>query len=326
MKFQKWQPFIHHFSTSFPKHLSAIYFIICPNEQERKKILIDLASYFTQDWDCKRTFSVKEALTHLNTKSLFSSNLAAICDEKQQIYQYTYELLKKFVERPPMNTLLLLGLENDKQVTELYKNSKKEIVILDLCQEKPWEKKERIKREITEHVTREQKNISSEALEAFFERLPLDRSLILQEVEKLLCFTLERSKIEKEDVEKICNSSLEISPFQLAQQIIWDKIETLPKVDDPSLLLPLISQLRYHLEMGLTLSALFQRENPKEEAISAFPQISLKILEKYLRIASVKKELFFLQGLDHLFTFELGVKTSFGSSEVLFAQFYANLF
>lgn len=323
MKFQQLQPFLHHFTSSFPEHLSPIYLVISSNEQERKKILTDLASYFEKDWDCRRTASVATALEHLGGFSLLSKNIVAICDQSEQIYQHEFEFLLQFVKQPSPQTLLLLGLASDKQAIELYKQGKKEIVILDLSHEKPWDKKERLRQEIVERISREQKKISSQALETIFERLPLDRPILLQEVEKILCFVFDRPLIEKEDVEKICSTSLEMSHFQMAEHIVWDKLEEIPKMEDPSQLLFLVSQLRNHFEMGLSMVSQLSQKLPKETIASSFPQLFPKTLEKYLRLAPIRSEQFFLEGLNHLYALELGVKTSLGPAEIIFARFYA---
>ena len=122
MKFQKLESFEKHFKEAYPKHLSAIYAVICGQESERKKILASLTHLLEKECDLKRCHLVKEALEQLNSGSLFSGKVAAVVDMGEDA---EIELLSKYIAAPNPKGHLILGAGASKNITPLYAAGKK---------------------------------------------------------------------------------------------------------------------------------------------------------------------------------------------------------
>ena len=323
MKFQKTLPFEKHFKDSLPHHLSPIYIVVCPMEGERKKLLSSLVSIIERDADFKRASTARAAIEHLRASSLFSGKMGALFDGVDQLLKGEMEPLLRYVSSPSPSSILILGASSSKNVSDLYKIGKKEMVILDLSLEKPWEAKERITRYIIQLVRSQKKEILPSAIESMFEMIPLDRLLMQQEVEKLITFIGEKKEIDREDVKAICSISLEENPFQLAQTIAFGTLDKVPKLEEISILLPLVSSLRSQLEMGLKMTALLAKGASKEEMGLAFPKLWPKALESCLDGARKRGSPFFKKALLALFDFELGLKSSKAKPATLFTLFCA---
>ena len=321
MKFQKLEALEKHFKEAFPQHLSSIYAVICPGESERKKILTSITQMLERECDLKKCSLLKDAIEHLSGASLFSGKVAAVFDGVDLLVKGELELLSKYVQSPNSGGHLLLGVANAKCFTALYKVGKKEIVVLDLSKEKPWEEKQRLQKWVVQILGRRKKKITPDANEAFFERLPNDRLLMQQELDKLLCYIGDRVEITRADIEMICCVSDEMNFFQLARDLVWGEKCSSPTITDLSILLPLVGQLRYQLEMGLKMAALMKRGANRDEISEAFPRLWPKALEEALNGVNKKGESYFRKALLALYDLELGLKTSLGKPEILFTRF-----
>ena len=321
MKFQKLEPFEAHFKESFPKHLAPVFAIVCPKEQERKKVSYSIAKTFEKETDYKKCSTIKEALQHLQSQSLFSGKVAAFFDGAETLLKEEVELLKLYIASPNPQGHLLLGSSAAKNISELYKKGKKVMVILDLTAEKPWEEKQRIKTWAFQVVQANKKQITPDALETLLNQLPPDRLLLSQELEKLFCYVGSRKTIEKADIQAISSSSKEHNIFQIAQTLVFGNLPQIPPIHDISTLLPLIFQLRNQFEMGLKMCALLQKGTNREEIGKEFPRLWPKALQTALDGANRKKTPFFKRGLLSLYDLEFGLKTSLGKPHILFAKF-----
>jgi len=325
MKFQKLEAFEKHFKEAFPQHLSAIYVVVSAQENERKKILSSLVQFLEKEADLKKCSQVKDVLGHLNGGSLFSGKTAALLDGVDLLLDSEVQQLTQYVTAPHPQGQLLLGAANGKNISTLYEKGKKEMVILDLTQEKPWEEKQRLQKWLVQTIHAQKKQIAPDAVEALFERLPSDRILLSQEMEKLLCYVGEKPSITRSDVETICSSSIEYNFFQIAQQMVWGGLKTLPDFNDVAVLLPLIGMLRNQLEMGLKMATVLKKGASQEEISAAFPRLWPKALQQCVDGARKLGIDYFKQGLIDLFEFELGLKTSVSKPEILFTIFASKL-
>ncbi|NGX38333.1 MAG: hypothetical protein K1000chlam2_01506 [Chlamydiae bacterium] len=325
MKFQKLEVFEKHFKEAYPQHLSSAFVVVCSRESERKKILASVIHMLEEMTDFKRCFLIKDALEHLNAGSLFSGKMGAIFDGVEGLLKAEVELLAHYLKAPNPEGHLVLGAANAKAVNDLYKKAKKEMVVLDLSGEKPWEEKQRLSKWVVQTLHAKQKKVSPEAVDALLGRLPGDRLLLQQELDKLTCYVGERSEVTKGDVEAICSASDEQNLFQIAQGLVWGQQQSVAQVKDISQLLPLVSQVRNQLEMGLKMTALLKVGSSSEEIAKAFPRLWPKALQQCLEGARKKGSDFFKRGLLSLFDLEFGLKTNLGRPDVLFAIFSAKI-
>jgi len=321
MKFQKLEALEKHFKEAYPEHLSSVYVVVCSQDSERKKILSSLVQMLALDSDFKKCFLLKDAIEHLGGASLFSGKVAALFDGVDQLVKTEIEMISKYVQSPNPSGYLLLGAASAKSITELYKVGKKEMVILDLSKEKPWEEKARLQKWTVQTIHHNKKKISPDAVETLLSRLPADRLLLQQEIDKLLCYVGDRDQITRVDVETICSTSLELNVFHLARDLVWKKVSEVPIISDLSLLLPLVGGLRSQLEMGLKMTALLKKGASPDEISEAFPRLWPKALQEAIAGTKQKGEAFFKNALIALFDFEFGLKTSKSKPETLFTRF-----
>ncbi len=297
--------------------------MVCPRDGERKKILEELFEKLQSISDAKKCLTIQDAISHLQGGSLFSGKVASYFDGLDQLLKGEMELLSKYIRSPSQSGHLLLGATSVKSTTDLYKIGKKEMVILDLSKEKPWEEKDRHTKWVVHTFAKAKKKITPDAVATLLERLPSERLLLQQEIDKLLCFCADRAEVTRKDVEAISSISIEMNLFHLARDLVWGRIRSIPDLSDVSFLIPLVSQLRSQMEIGLKMGALLKRKASQEEISKAFPRLFPKALIEAQEGTLRKGEGYFRSGLRNLFELEFGLKTSLARPEVLFTRFCA---
>jgi len=294
-----------------PNHLASAYMIITPCPFERRKMIGKVLACFPKN-SLKICDIPEEVVAHLNTASLFEGPPAVFLDGVDLLKNQT--LLQAYLAKPNPSSLLLLGASTAKPVSELYQKAKKEMVVLDLSEEKPWERKRRLQDWIIESAKKKGKTMLPKAAEALLDHIGMDAAGIFQEIEKLICFTGDRSEITERDIDAISATRDLATGWALSESVIFEgAVVPQSKTADLSFLLPFIGQLRYHLQNGLQVT--------EQASPSRFPQIRPQLLEKYQR----KKAAFFRKGLAALYELEFAAKSGSSDFSLLFDRFTAKL-
>ncbi|MCI8635160.1 MAG: DNA polymerase III subunit delta [Eubacterium sp.] len=110
--------------------------------------------------------------------------------------------------------LIFVETEIDKR-TKTYKAVKKNGAVIEFG----VQKEAVLIRWILSRISKEGKKITKETMQLFLERTGTDMSHIDRELEKLLCYTLEREVIEALDVETIVTGRLENKIFEMTDAI-----------------------------------------------------------------------------------------------------------
>ena len=149
---------------------------------------------------------------------------------------------------------------------------------------------------ILSRIGKENKNITRNALEEFLNRTGLDMGLIDCELEKLLCYCLDRDVIEEKDINDICSRSLEDHIFDMvdsiasgnkdaAIRIYYDLISL--EVEPENIIALILRQYRIILEIKSLKKA---RVSPKDYAtkLKLHPFVAKKCASQSERISESK--------------------------------------
>ena len=113
------------------------------------------------------------------------------------------EELANYFLKPSSFAYLVIGAMHFKNFEEFYPKVKKELVILDLSDEKPWDKQKRILTELHDRAKERGKKISSDATALLIQYHGNDGAILEQELEKIMTYIGDRSQVEKEDVQTL---------------------------------------------------------------------------------------------------------------------------
>ncbi len=333
LKFQSWPAFGKHLNESTPNHFSPIYLIIVPCSYERKKICDTIIGslrkkdpHLTQQHCDASAISLSEVIDQLNSRSLFSSASVVVCDGLEKLKKSCWEPLLAYAESPSSFSYLILGFSSAKNTADLCRKGKKELVALDLSEEKPWEKKARFQRYIIEYAVKEGKSLSPDAALYLLDHVGLDLSSLEQEMAKLVCYAGEDKAIVLNDVEQICTIEKTVSTWQLSEMIVWEAKAAAPPLSiDLSWLLPFLGQIRYQLQIGLQLAVMIDTHMLLGDMAKQLPQLKGAAFDRRVAVAKQRGHEYFRYGLQSLFEIEMLAKNSGGTASLLFDLLTAKL-
>jgi DNA polymerase III subunit delta len=318
LKYQNLSAFEKHLQQAAKVHLSKVFLVISSCSYERRKIVEKIvAAICIQQrdfhWHVKEATQglLEELINELNTTSLLMGRQVLYLDGIDKLKKNGLATLAEYVADPSPFAYLLLGASSSKNLGDLYAKGKKELIVCDLAAEKPWDRKDRLKRALVDEATKAGKRLYGDAMEYLFENIGLNVPGLEQELVKLITYVGDRREITLQDMRILCGTQKSMTPWQLAEAIVWK--ENLPHTEEPidlGMLLSLFSQLRLQLQQGLILAVLVERGATQEEIVHYLSTIKSAVLDKMLPIVKQRRSTFFKHALDLLFDIELMTKNS----------------
>jgi len=211
LKFQSTPAFEKHLNEAFPDHLSHAYMVLSPSDFERKKMIeMILSTLHRKEKMIEVAFDasscpIESILDQLNSYSLFGNHSLVVLDRIEKLKKTACEALAHYLSAPSQTTFLILGGSSLKGLTELYQKGKKELVILDLSEEKPWDRKARLRQWLIKEASHAKKRLAPDLIDYLMEKIEPDMQSLHQELEKLIVFTGEKNAIGLQDALKICS-------------------------------------------------------------------------------------------------------------------------
>lgn len=316
---------------AFQKYLKSLsgepirsYLVVHPQREERRrvieKIIEEIGScsqkQHTALWlegDSVEWGKVKETLL---TPSLFEEEEIVIWNGVAKINN---EEVGKYIANPSSRAFFIMGIEQFKGSSELYEKNQKKLIVLDLSEEKPWEKEKRLQQEVLQMVRDASKTISTEAFTAFFSLCPLEALILEQEFNKLICYIGVRTEITQEDVLAIVSSSSIATGWQLSDGLVFGDTLSFPHASiDLSFFLAFCGQVRFSLQQGRQLGWCLQNKMRPEEILKVIPQIKLAQIQKITQVLRFRSMSYFDLALSELYEMELLGKNSQLAPSVLF--------
>lgn len=323
MKYQNLKSFEKHISSASPDQLCRVYLILMSDDYDRSQVLSELV---------KRMLTLENSLTRvspeteihklydlLNSPSLFGGDPVVLMDACESLKKKEADALSEFIEKSSLYGYLLLGAKGK---SSLSKAVEKVGVVLDMSDEKPWEREKRLIETLSEMAKAQGKRLASDAAPLLIERLGTDFSLLTQELNKLLCYIGDRPIIERSDIFRVSFVNHQSTVWQMAEEIVWEGGSS-PM--DLTVLPAILFSLRQQLQMGLKITKLMEEGVPFQEWNPYFPKVWPKTLEKRREQAARKGSHHFQKGLDLLYRIESLSRSGSNQMEALLDLFRASL-
>ncbi len=319
MKFQQPSLLEKHIETGLgKKDFVSSYLVLHAQREERRKLLEHLILQLRTRLEAEVSFHEGkewDVVYHaLSSPSLFGNYEIVVWEAPKGVSEEDLEKLVKYLLSPSEKILLVIGAESFKPFSRLYEKVSKQLVVLDLSEEKPWDREKRQQQEVLQRVKEEGKTISPKALAGLLslseESLSLESELV-----KVLTYVGDRSTVTEEDIAAVTSGSF-IGKWQAAEEIAWEKAKD-REISDLSSLLALVGQVRFLLHQGRQIY-FYLREGKSSEEIMKLLHIRQAGLQKTVgRIKSYRFE-YLNSALSLLYDFELLCKSSSLDAKFLF--------
>lgn len=293
MKYQQINFFEKYLSELTLKNLLSSYFFIIKDEflcQETVQLLLNKIpneSFTLTKLDAQQ---LNEVLLweKLNTHSFLVDYQVIYIKNVDKLKKQTLEKLESYLKNPLKFISLILTASSYSKSSPLYHTIDLEGLIIDIPDIKPWEKEKYLIEWVRKQIVTEKKSISPQVCHYLIKRAGEDQNILLREIEKLICYCVEKREITIEDIRAICIEQFSQTIWQLGEAIFRrDTNSSLQMarsflVENASLL-PLIRQLRSQFQVGYQISLLVAQGHSEAEVTKEFPYMKGQILEKNLK-------------------------------------------
>lgn len=291
MKYTQINGFEKHLQGASLSSFSEIYTLLSKDSADLQ-FAVDLFKKFLKGY---YTHSVppsalgeKEFLSILNTPSLFQKpELIHIFSVEKLSKDFQSTLLKELPALPKRIKLLLTG-ESLSKNSNLYKGIEKSGIVLDLSEEKPYEREKSLAEWLLKKSSEQKKKIAPEVVNALARGVSGSFSRLEKEWEKLSLYTLDKEMIQLSDlllVELDSNeTNWKIGEYllqgnrQKALEIIYQELK---RGESPIALLRL---LRHQIQTALMIAS-YDQEGQSEKIQEKFPYLRGQMLERQLHAA-----------------------------------------
>ena len=284
MKYQSAALFRKHLDKSFPHHLEKIYFIVVKDDYERFKFINDIISYLPKDNALAvsrystENLSIQKVVTELDSLSLFGDSPIIVLDEINQYKTKDLQVLINYLKTNSLNSFLILAAKEKKDLLTVFSEVDKKGVILDLGNEKPWDKEKRLSAFVVEKCAQAKKTITNDAVKNLVLFCDFDMSSVENEIAKITIYLKDCDRIETADILKISGGSKKINAWQMAEKILLT--DTVLSFNDcffdASFFRLILSAFRYVLREGLKNS--LKRKNKEIVFSENFFKKALELL------------------------------------------------
>lgn len=291
------------------------YLLAIPDDYERARAAKILFSYLLSEGSSPTLFSgsdlsMREVYDALQSPSLFGGESVVFFDEVEKLGKKDLSYLSEQIASLQFAGHLILGARSK---TTLVSAVDKSGIVFDLTEEKPWDKEKRIIEQMHLRVQNGGKRLSSDAAPLLLEKVGSDPALLDQEMDKLICFVGDRPTVERSDVLRMTPFSRLETLWKIAEEMIWEGLQS-SITESFYALVPL---LRSQLQIGLKIISLHGCGHPKEAWGDYLPKIWPKTLEKRSSQAVKLGPNYFRKGLELLFEIETLSRTGSSREEAL---------
>lgn len=263
-------------------------------------------------------------MDEISTLSFFASLKILILNNAEKISKAESEKLEQIMASPSSSSILILSYTALAANTRLYKIAEKHGALLEIPEEKSWEKEKNALEWLLHEAAAQNIKIESKAAQLLVKQIGPDYALLAQELEKLVCYTYSKQLISLKDVEDIS--------VRVHSETAWQLGEALFLRDSPSALriaqgllkdgvafLTLLRQIRSQFQIEFQVCSLLARGATPEQVTQNFPYMKGRILEHHLQMAKNYGMERFRRGIICIDEHELMAKNS-STEHTLLAQ------
>lgn len=324
MKYNSLRAFEKHLESATPSHFADIYMILAKEAFERKTALDALTKGVLKQEPspdlCLHLFdaekhTIDDALAELETLAFFAKKRLIAIQNVDKFDKASATKLETYFAAPNRTVCLALIAPTVNRTTNLYKKAEKAGVILDIPEEKPWEREKSLAEWLRSTAIGIGKQIEHSTCQLLLKQLGTDQSLLHQELLKLACYVGERPIIAERDVAAICGNVNSENAWQLGEAIFRRDPPTALRISkallaDNTPLILLLRQIRSQFQTEFQVCSILSQGGGHAEITQQFPYMRGQILERHIQQARSYGMGNFKKGLLKIDETELQAKNS----------------
>ena len=299
MKFTNTRAFIKHLTEAAPHHFSPFYMIVASDEVEKKGAIRHLATallgsdtafdHALKVVDGEKITAV-DLLDELQTNSLFATRRVLHLCQADKLDEKVIEQIENYFARPNPAVFLVLSATAIHRGSSFYKKAEKAGIVLEIEEQKPWEKTAALAQYAEERLSRAGLSIDHQLCLHLVERTGVQKLLLQQEIDKLICYMENRRQVTQEDVDVVCINASNESGWQLGDAIFRRDTPTAHRIiqallEQEGSIIGLLRQLRGQFQVKYQVSSLLSSGGGSNEIQQRFPYMKGNILQQNIQAA-----------------------------------------
>lgn len=339
MKYNHLKALEKHLEGAAPSHFAPVYMVLSKDDFNRKmaceKLIFHLSGGKAADpmslcvYEDEKV-DIDKVLQELDSLGFFSAKRIVVIHHADNLLKAATEKLIAYYENPNPSVYLVLTAASISAATNFYKKSELVGVILEIAEEKPWEKEKSLKDWIDQKTAACGKQIDASANQLLLKQIGTDQAVLNQEIEKLVCYVGERPQITAQDVSAICIHVNIENVWQLGEAIFRRDPATalriaLALVKDGTPLLMLLRQIRSQFQTDFQVCTILAQGGSGSEVAKQFGYMKGQILERHMQLAKNYGMQRFSKGMILIDETELAAKNSAADNAYLVERLIVKL-
>jgi len=330
MKYTNQRAFEKHLQEASPQHLASVYMILSKEDFARKAATDHLLNVLLKEEKQRNlsvvTFDAQQVdldaiVAELNARSFFSKRKVVLVSQAEKLIKSEHEKLDAFFSKPTPATTLVFTAPTVASNTNFFKKVEKAGIVLDIAEEKAWEKEKSLQSWAIHFAANAGKKLDPAAAQ-FLVKQTSDQALLYQELEKLICYVGTKGEITQRDVSLLCSSTHVENIWQLGEALFKRDTATALRIskgmlDEGTAFLALLRQLRSQFQTDYQVSCILARGGTTQEISQQFPYMRDAILSKHIQTAKTYGKEKFKAGLLAIDETELKAKNSAADEDLL---------
>lgn len=293
MKYTALQAFSKHIREAGPDHYSPLYFILAKESFVRDEASKMLENKFAGEWQTleAKKLEPQQLNDEVNSYSFFHKQKCIHIRNLHDLSKQAQQALEPIIEKPLRDLRLILSAESWNRATKFYKNAEKQGIVLDIPEEKSWEKESSMQQWLIARATQDGIQLRPDAALLMTQQLGTDASQLSQELQKLGAYIGARTEITTKDVMAICAVVNVQNIWQLGDAIMQRDGAIAMKISKALIAdgLPffvLMKQIRTQMQTKFQVCSILANGGNPGDVAAAFPYMKGRILDQNCRLAN----------------------------------------
>ncbi len=299
MKYTALGAFEKHLQAASPHNFADVYLLMSEDPYRRKQGLEKLTSLVLQGkppshltyqaFDGER-MSATTLMAELNALGFLAAKRLVVVSAAEALDKAVSTALEGYLTSPNRSVCLVLVSSGLHRGSSFYKKLEKQGIVMDLPEEKSWEKEKSVIEWLMNQAHAQGKQLIPRAATAMVKRMGTDQMLLEQELNKLICYVGKGTAIQEADVGAICSCSDQENTWQLGEAIFNREGSAAVRIARSQLnqetpLIALLRQLRSQFQTEFQVCTLLKQGGGAAEIAHEFPYMRGAILERHMKQA-----------------------------------------
>lgn len=331
VKYSNLAAFEKHLEGAAPNHFADVYLILAKESFTRKQAADRLNALLLKDeinpelsfhlFDAEK-HSVDTILQELETASFLSKKRVIAVQGTEALDKASTLKLETYCSSPNRSACFVVIAASMNRATTFYKKLEKVGVVLDIPEEKPWEREKTLANWLHNEALKEGKQLSAQASQLLIKQLGTDQALLATEFSKLICYVGERKAILEEDILAISPVTNLENGWQLGEAIFRRDAPAALRISkgllmEGTVIIAILRQIRSQFQTEFQVCSILAHGGTSTDVAQEFPYMKGIILERHVRQSQTYGMPRFKQGILAIDDTELQAKNSVIDAEFL---------